>query len=154
MPNVKVLLSQKVENLGDVGEIVSVRAGYARNYLLPGRFASIPTIGELKRLEKKRALIEAEYQKEKNEAETLAKKIEEIGDIEIFAKAGEAGKLFGSITAKEIVEKIEDKSGIKVPRKQLLLRRSITELGIHEIKIKFHPEVTAQVNVVVKAEEE
>ena len=154
MPNVKVLLSQKVENLGDVGEIVSVRAGYARNYLLPGRFASIPTIGELKRLEKKRALIEAEYQKEKNEAETLAKKIEEIGDIEIFAKAGEAGKLFGSITAKEIVEKIEDKSGIKVPRKQLLLRRSITELGTHEIKIKFHPEVTAQVNVVVKAEEE
>ena len=154
MANVKVLLSQKVENLGDIGEIVSVRAGYARNYLLPKGVASLPTVGELKRLEKKRASLEAEYQKEKTEAETLAKKIEEIGDIEIFTKAGEAGKLFGSITAKEIVEKIEDESGIKVPRKQLLLRRSITELGEHEIKIKVHPEVTTQVKVIVKAEKE
>ena len=154
MPNVKVLLSQKVENLGDIGEIVSVKAGYARNHLLPKGVASLPTIGELKRLEKKRAILEAEYQKEKTGAELVAKKIEEIGDIEIFTKAGEAGKLFGSITTKEIVAKIEDKSGIKVPRKQLLLKRSIAELGEYDIKIKLHPAVTIQIKVIVKAEEE
>lgn len=154
MPNIKVLLSQKVENLGDIGEIVSVRAGYARNFLLPKGVASLPTIGELKRLEKKRAILEAEYKKEKTSAELVAKKIEEISDIEIFAKAGEAGKLFGSVTTKEIVEKIEDKSGIKIPRKQLLLRRSITELGEYNIPIKLHSEVTTQIKIIVKAEEE
>ena len=153
MPNVKVLLNEKVEKLGDLGEIVSVKPGYARNYLLPQGLATIPTLGEVKRIQKRKELLQKQYEEEKAKAEEIAKKLAKTGDIEIIRKAGDAGKLFGAVTSKDIVEKIKDHTGIEISKKQLLLKRSINEIGETLIKIKLHTEVTAEVKIVIKAEE-
>lgn len=154
MAHVKVLLNERVEKLGEVGDLVNVRAGYARNFLLPNKLASLPTLGELKRLEKKRKLLEEKLKEEKAKAEDIAKKINELGQLEITAKAGEASKLFGSITTKDITEAIKDKADIELARKEVLLKKSITELGEYNVKIKLHSEVTTELKIVVKKEEE
>ena len=153
MPNVKVLLNEKVEKLGDIGEIVSVKPGYARNFLLPQGLGTLPTVGEVKRIQKRKELLEKQYQEEKAKSEEVVKKLSDFGDIEIFAKSGEAGKLFGAITAKDIAEKIKEKIGVEISRKQVLLKRSIGEIGEYQIKLKLHNEVTTQVKVVIKKEE-
>ena len=153
MPNVKLLLNEKIDKLGEIGEIVSVKPGYARNYLLPRNLATIPTVGEVKRIQKKKALLEKLYQEEKAKAEELAKRISDLTQIVIIGNAGEAGKLFGSITAKDIAEKLKEELDVEVPRKQVQLKRSITDLGEYEIKLKLHNEVTAQIKLVVKKEE-
>ena len=154
MPNVKLLLNEKIDKLGEIGEIVSVKPGYARNYLLPNNLATIPTVGEIKRIQKKKALLEKLYQEEKAKAEELAKLINDLTQLVIIGNAGEAGKLFGSITAKDIAEKLGEKLEVEISKKQILLKRSITDLGEYEIKVKLHNEVTAQIKLVVKREEE
>ena len=154
MSNVKLILNENVEKLGEVGDIVAVRSGYARNYLLPNRLATLPFPGEIKRIAKKKKLIEEQYQKEKAEAEELAKKVENHGPFVFLAKAGEAGKLFGTVTAKEITEKINSEVEIKIQRKQVLLKRALNELGDYEVKIKLHNEVQPQVKIVIKNAEE
>ena len=153
MPNVKVLLKEKVEKLGDIGEIVSVKTGYARNYLLPEKLAAIPTPGEIRIIQKKKDLLEKQYQEEKNKAQELVTKIEKLSVIEMIGNAGEAGKLFGRITPKDIAQKLTDLIGEKVDRKQVLLKRSISELGEYQIDLKLHNEVNAQIKLVVKIEE-
>ena len=153
MPNVKLLLNEKIDKLGEIGEIVSVKPGYARNYLLPRNLATIPTVGEVKRIQKKKALLEKLYQEEKAKAEELAKLINDLTQLVIIGNAGEAGKLFGSITAKDIAEKLKEELEVEIPRKQILLKRSITDLGEYEIKVRLHNEVTAQIKLVVKKEE-
>ena len=153
MPNVKLLLKEKVEKLGEIGEIVSVKPGYARNYLLPNDLAVLPTTGEIKRIQKKKELLEKQYKEEQTQAEEIAKKLNALGQIVVMAKAGEAGKLFGAITAKDIVEKINKELDSAIQRKQVLLKRSIGELGEYTIKLKLHTEVTTEIKIVVKNEE-
>ena len=153
MPNVKVILNEKVDKLGEVGEVVSVKPGYARNFLLPEGLATIPTSGEVKRILKKKALLEKQYQEEKLQAENLIQKLASIGEITFSAQAGEAGKLFGRITAKDIAEKLSELLGEKVERKQVLLRHSISELGEFDIKLKLHNEITGEIKVVIKNQE-
>lgn len=153
MPNIKILLNEKVEKLGDIGEIVIVKPGYARNYLIPKGLATIPSPGEINRLKKKKELLEKLYQEEKVQAETIVSKLNEIREIVILARSGESGKLFGAITAKDIAEKINEQLESNIQRKQVLLRRSISEIGEYQIKLKLHSEITAQVKVVVKKEE-
>jgi len=152
MTNVKVLLKEKVEKVGDIGEIVSVKAGHARNYLLPEGLALVPTVGEIKRIQKKKALLEKMHQDEKLKAEEIVKRLNQIAELVIFAKAGEAGKLFGKITTKDIAEKINNELGIEISKKQILLKRSIGELGEFDIKLKLHSEVSANIKVVIKKE--
>ncbi len=154
MPNIKVLLNDNVEKLGQIGEIVSVKPGYARNYLLPEGLAAIPTVGEIRRIQKKKELLEKQYQEEKVQAEEVLKKLNNHGDFVILVKAGEAGKLFGAITAKDIVERVNSEAGVDITRKQVQLKRAIGEVGEYSIKLKLHNEVSAEVKFVVKKEEE
>ena len=153
MPNVKLLLKDNVEELGNIGDIVSVKPGYARNYLLPNGFATLPTPGEVKQIEKKKALLQKQFEEEKAQAEEVSKKLSDIGKIEFSAEAGEAGKLFGRITAKDIVEKIKSEHDIKIDRKQIQLKKSIGELGEFDINIKLHADVMGQIKVIVKQSE-
>ena len=153
MPNVKLLLKEKVEKLGDVGEIVSVKPGYARNFLLPNDLAVMPTPGEIKRIQKKKELLEKQYQEEKVQAESIAKRLSEVIKIEMNSEAGEAGKLFGRINAKDITEKLNSQFGLEINKKQILLKTPISELGEFDIKIKLHSEVTAQIKLVIKKTE-
>ena len=154
MPNVKLLLNEKVHKLGEVGEIVSVKPGYARNFLIPQGLGTIPTPGEVKRIQKKKALLEKQYLEEKQQAEEIAKKITELGKITITVKAGEAGKLYGRITAKEIVERLKDDADIEISKKQVLLKKPISEVGEFQIKFKLHSEVTPELKLVIKDEEQ
>ncbi len=149
MPNIKLLLKEKVEKLGEIGEVVSVKPGYARNFLLPNDLAAIPTPGEIKRIQKKKELLEKQYQEEKAQAEEIAKKLGKITKTEMNAEAGEAGKLFGRITAKDIAEKLTSELGIEINKKQILLKKAITDLGEFDIKIKLHNEVTAEIKLTV-----
>lgn len=156
MPNVQILLKDNVEDLGRIGDIVSVKPGYARNYLLPKGFATLPTIGEIRQVEKKKALLEKDYQEAKVKAEELVTKLNEFGAFEIIAKAGDSGKLFGSITTKDIAEKLNEKlsvEGVKIERKQIQLKKAIHEIGQYTIKLKLHNEVHPEVTLEVKAEE-
>ncbi len=153
MPNVKLLLKEKVEKLGDIGEVVSVKPGYARNFLLPNNLAAIPTLGEIKRIQKKKELLEKQYQEEKVQAEGIAKRLSGAAQIEMNAEAGEAGKLFGRITAKDIVEKLNSQFSIEINKKHVLLKKPISDLGEFDVSIKLHSEVTAQIKLVVKKTE-
>ena len=154
MPNVKVLLNENVEKLGRIGDIVSVKPGYARNYLLPEKLATIPTAGEIRRTQKRKELLEKQYQEEKLQAEEIVKKLNNFGDFVIYTRAGESGKLFGAVTAKDIIERINSQLGLDITRKQVQLKRAIGEVGEHLIKLKLHNEISVEVKFVIKMEEE
>ncbi len=154
MPNVKVLLNENIEHLGRIGDMVSVKPGYARNYLLPEGLASIPTVGEIRRIQKRKELLEKQYQEEKAQAEEMVQNLNKFGDFVIYTRAGESGKLFGAITAKDIAERINSLLGLNIVKKQVQLKRAIGEIGEYSIKLKLHNEVTADIKFIIKTEEE
>lgn len=149
----KVILKKDMQSLGDIGDIIEVSDGYARNYLLPKNIVEIATAGALKNREKNIERIKAKAEKLHQEALAKAEKIQALELIEIEAKAGESGKLFGAITTKKLAELIHEKSGIEVDRKNILLEKPINHIGEYEMKVKFTTKVSAVLNVGVKASE-
>ncbi|MFR1671566.1 MAG: 50S ribosomal protein L9 [Candidatus Gastranaerophilaceae bacterium] len=149
----QVILRKDVQNLGEAGDIVNVKDGYARNFLLPQAAAEIATDGALKNREKNLARIKAKQEKLHAEALELAKKIEELGSLELSAKAGESGKLFGTITTKKLTEELQAKSGIEVDRKNVSLNAPINKVGEYKMLIKLTSKVKAELAVVVSASE-
>ena len=149
----KVILKKDMQSLGDIGDIIEVSDGYARDYLLPKNIVEIATAGALKNREKNIERIKAKAEKLHQEALAKAEKIQALELIEIEAKAGESGKLFGAITTKKLAELIQEKSGIEVDRKNILLERPINHIGEYEMKVKFTTKVSAVLNVGVKASE-
>ncbi|MDR2677407.1 MAG: 50S ribosomal protein L9 [Puniceicoccales bacterium] len=146
----EVILLKRVPKLGKEGDCVSVKAGYARNYLTVRKIAVIKERANRKQVEaliRNRAIREAN---EKAEAEALAKKIA-AARIIMTVRTGEQGKLFGSVSAKEIVTALEAQ-GISIDRDALHLPQPIRELGQHRIDAKLHPEVTTQVIIEVVSE--
>ena len=149
----EVILKKDVQNIGEAGDIVSVKDGYARNFLLPQNFAEVATKGAKENREKNLARIKAKQEKLHAEALELAKKIEELGSIEFSAKAGESGKLFGAITTKKLAEEIKAKLGIEVDRKTISLDAPINKLGKFTMNIKLTSKVKVSLDVVVTASE-
>ncbi|MGQ9472994.1 MAG: 50S ribosomal protein L9 [Candidatus Caldatribacteriaceae bacterium] len=148
----KVILTQEVENLGKEGDVVEVKAGYARNYLIPNNMAIEATPGNLSQIEKlrkKRALREA---KELEKIKFLQNKIEGLV-LKFSKKAGEKGKLYGSVTSREIAEAISKSIGLVFDRKYLVLPEPLKELGKHEVQIDFGKGVHARVVVDILPEE-
>ena len=149
----EVILKKDVQNIGEAGDIVTVKDGYARNFLLPQNFAEIATKGAKENREKNLARIKAKQEKLHAEALELAKKIEELGSIEFSAKAGESGKLFGAITTKKLAEEIKAKLGVEVDRKTISLDAPINKLGSFTMNIKLTSKVKVSLGVVVTASE-
>lgn len=149
----KVILKKDMQSLGDIGDVIEVSDGYARNYLLPKNIVEIATDGALKNREMNIERIKAKAEKLHQEALDKAEKVKSLGSVEIEAKAGESGKLFGAVTTKKLAEIILDKSGIEVDRKNILLERPINHVGEYEMKIKFTTKVSAVVNIIIKASE-
>ncbi len=152
MPTTEVILTEKIHNLGLEADIVKVKAGFARNFLVPSGKALEVTPATLRRiniLKAKRAEREA---KELNDAQDLARKINKL-KIDIELETGETGKAFGSITAADIAEKLKAALGgqIEIDRHKIHLERPIKESGKHEVIIKFHHDVTATLEVNVAA---
>ena len=143
----KVILKEEVPDLGQPGQIMDVAAGYARNYLLPRGLALLATPPNLKALEKQRHLIDAKVIKSRQDAEELAKRLEEIV-CKIVAKAGEQNRLFGSVTSQDIAEYL-GREKFQVDKKKILLEAPIKNLGNHVVPIRLHPEVRAHLKVLV-----
>ncbi|MEG1583973.1 MAG: 50S ribosomal protein L9 [Anaerovorax sp.] len=144
-----VILKKDVKGLGKAGEIVKVSDGHARNLLLPKGFATEATEGNVRNLEKAKALNEEKKQKEMDEAKTLAAKIESQKVI-LKTKGGEGGKLFGSITSKDIAEALEQQHKVTIDKKKFVLESPIKHTGSFQVDIKLYTEITAKLTVVVE----
>ncbi len=150
MANHEVLLLKPVDGLGAEGDQVKVRAGYARNYLLPQGMAMPLTQANRKRVEALKKARTAREAKELDGASALAKQIEKTA-IAFAVKTGEGGKLFGAVTANDIHEKLAA-AGINVEKRRIHLGQPVKTLGKHEVKIRLHPEVSVELTFDVVSE--
>ena len=149
----QVILKKDVQNLGEAGELVNVKDGYARNFLIPKNFAEVATEGALKNREQNLARIQAKQEKLHQEALAKAAEIEKLGQIELSAKAGESGKLFGTITTKKLCEELKEKANIEVDRKTVSLNAPVNKIGEFTMLIKLTSKVKTELKVVVTASE-
>jgi large subunit ribosomal protein L9 len=150
---VQVILLERVEKLGQMGQVVDVRPGYARNFLLPQKKALRATKDNLAYFETQRSQLEAQNLARKSEAEQVAQKLDGLSVI-VIRQAGESGQLYGSVTARDVAQAITE-GGFTVGRSQIVLERAIKTLGLHKQRVVLHPEVsvTVTVNVAQSAEE-
>lgn len=149
----EVILTKEVQNIGEAGDIVKVKDGYARNFLFPQNLATKATAGAIKNREQNLARIKAKQEKLHAEALATCEKLNAVEVIEISAKAGESGKLFGAVTTKRLAEEILAKTGIEVDRKNITLDAPLNKLGSFTMKIKLTSKVSAEVPVRVVASE-
>lgn len=143
-----VILIKDVKGVGKAGEVVKVSDGYARNMLLPRGLATEATEGNVRNLEKQKAIQEASRQKELAEAKELAAKLAQL-KVTILTKSGEGGRLFGSITSKDIAEALTEQHKISIDKRKFVLENPIKHTGDYEIDIKIFTEVTAKLKVTV-----
>ena len=149
----ELVLLQRVENLGQMGDEVRVKDGYARNFLLPQGKALRATKANLARFEAERAQLEAQNLERRSEAEAVTAKLDGQQFV-IIRSASEAGSLYGSVNARDIAE-VTTEGGFTIERGQVVLDRPVKELGLHPIRIVLHPEVIATVSInVARSEEE
>ena len=149
----EIVLLQRIEKLGQMGDVVSVKDGYARNFLLPQGKALRATKSNLVRFETERTQLEARNLERRGEAEAVAAKLDGQQFV-IIRQASEAGSLYGSVTSRDVAEIATD-GGFSVERGQVVLDRPVKELGLHPVRVVLHPEVTATITVnVARSEEE
>ncbi|HSU17983.1 50S ribosomal protein L9 [Longimicrobium sp.] len=147
----QVILRQRIETLGDAGEIVDVKPGYGRNYLIPQGLAYEATDANKRRLEAERARTAAKEAETMQDAQKRAASIEGVS-LTFNARAGQEGKLFGSITSADIAEKLAEQ-GITIDRRQIELDEPIKTLGVTSVPVRLHPQVRPEVKVWVIAED-
>ena len=148
--NVQVILNEDVPNLGNTGDVVRVRSGYARNYLLPRKLAVEANTKNLRAFEHHKRIAMGKREAQKNEAAGLKDKLQAL-TITIGAHAGEEGKLFGSVTNIDIERALREK-GFAIDRRKIHLAEPIKQLGEFTVPVKLQPEVEASLKVEVKAE--
>ena len=145
-----VILLKDVKGTGKAGEVVKVSDGYARNRLIPKGLAKEATEGNIRNLEKQKEIADEKRAEQKAAAQKQAEKINEI-TLTIRSKGGESGKLFGSITSKDIADALQEQENIKVDKKKIFLDSPIKQTGSSEVTVKLFPEVTAvlKINVII-----
>jgi large subunit ribosomal protein L9 len=150
---IELILLERVEKLGQMGQLVKVKPGFARNYLLPQRKALRATKENLSYFENQRAQLEANNLQRKAEASEVGAKLEGL-TIVLVRQAGENGQLYGSVSARDVAEAVTE-AGFTIERSQVVLERPIKNLGMHPVRIVLHPEVSVTVtaNVAQSAEE-
>ncbi|MCH7598519.1 MAG: 50S ribosomal protein L9 [Myxococcales bacterium] len=151
MSAIDVILRENVAKLGSAGDLVSVKPGYARNYLVPGGMAILATHANVKALEHNKRVISEKLAKDLKDLRATSHKLKSMV-IEVKRRAGEDGKLFGSVTTQNIAELIAEK-GMKIDRRKIVLPESIKEVGEHTIGIKLHSDIDTTVKLIVSLEE-
>ena len=146
-----VILKKDVKGTGKAGEIVKVSDGYARNMLLPKGLATEATEGNVRSLEKQKALAAEKKAEEKAAAQALAEKLNAVG-VTIKTKAGEGGRIFGSITSKDIADALKEQHKLTVDKKKIQLDNPIKSTGEMSVNVKLYTEVSAQPKVTIVAE--
>ncbi len=147
----KVVLMHAVDNLGEAGEVVEVADGYARNYLIPRGLAERATPENIAGWEQEKARREKQAARAREEARKLAEVLEGA-EVDLVARAGESGKLFGSITAANIADALQDKLGARIDRRTIDLSEPLRELGEHEVRFALYEDIDAFVKVKITAE--
>lgn len=150
MATTTVLLREDVDNLGARGETVKVKAGYARNYLLPRKLAVEATAGNVKQIEAERAALLRKEAKERGTAEAQAEQLRKVR-LNIERKVGEHGHLYGSVTAMHVADALKEQ-GYEVDRRRILLADSIREVGEYSVPVRLHRDVTVEVQLTVAGE--
>ena len=145
----EVILLEDVKSLGKKGQIVNVNDGYARNFILPKKLGLEANNKNLNDLKLKKANDEKIAQEQLEEAQELGKKIE-AGKVELAIKVGEGGRTFGSVSTKEIAAAVKEQMGYDIDKKKIQLKEAIKALGTHNVPVKLHTKVTAELKVVVK----
>jgi large subunit ribosomal protein L9 len=153
MKALKVILRQNIDKLGDAGEVVSVKPGFARNYLLPRGFAYEATKGNLRRIEEDKSRAEARTRRDYLESRRRASQLEGVS-LTFHAKAGEESKLFGSITSADIADRLNEQGlDFQVDRRTIELDEPIKALGVFAVPVRLHADVKPEVKVwVIKAD--
>ncbi len=151
MRNVKLILRESIPRLGEAGDQVEVKVGFARNYLLPQRKAIRATEGRIREIEHNRRVVKENLAKEIQTFENLRHRLQST-PLEVSARVGEEGKLFGSVTSAQIVQLLAEK-GFEIDRRKIALDEPIKEAGEHRVSIRLHPDVTAQLSVTVRPED-
>jgi len=150
MSTTKVLLREDIDNLGGRGEIVKVKAGYARNFLLPQGIATLATKGNIKQVEQERSILLKKSANEKSTAEAQAEQMKGIA-LHFERRAGEGGTLFGSVTSMDIASALQAK-GYEIDRRKIQLKDTIKETGDYTVNVRLHRDVTIEIPVTVTAE--
>jgi large subunit ribosomal protein L9 len=149
----EVVLLERVEKLGQMGDVVNVKDGYARNYLLPQSKALRATAANMAQFEAQRAQLEARNLEAKTEAAAVAEKLDGQQFV-IIRQASEAGSLYGSVVARDVAD-VATEGGFTVEKRQIVLEKPVKELGLHDMRVVLHPEVSATITVnVARSEEE
>ena len=151
MSAVKLILTESVHNLGEAGDVVSVKPGFARNFLLPQGKAIPATESRVKELEHHRRIVAEKAAKELKDLRTRKDQIEALA-LEISARAGEGGRLFGSVTSAQIAELLATR-GFEIDRRRIELREGIKQVGEHAVPVKLHRDVVARIKLKVVAVE-
>jgi len=150
----KVILKQTVANLGEPGQVVTVKPGYARNYLLPQGLAYEASAGNLARIEEEQAREEERSRRDYLEARRRASQLEDVS-LTFHARASEEGKLFGSVTSGDVVDQLNQRElDFEVDRRQILLEEPLKALGAYQVPLRLHPDVTLDVEVKIEREED
>lgn len=142
-----VILLERVEHLGQMGDVVHVKPGFARNYLLPQRKAVRATDENRKQFDQRRAQLEASNLQRRSEAEAVAAKMAGLG-VTLIRQAGESGQLYGSVSGRDLADAVSD-AGFSIGKQQVRLNAPIKTLGIHPVGITLHPEVIVTINANV-----
>jgi len=143
----EIILRQGVENLGGPGDVVNVKAGYARNYLLPHGLAYEATPGNLKRIQQERDRLEAAENERRAGTQGIAESLEQVS-LTFSARVGEEGKLFGSVTATDIAQQLEAQ-GFHIEKRQIDLQEPIKALGVYRVPVRLHADVKPEIRVWV-----
>ena len=147
----EVILLERIEKLGQMGDVVKVKDGFARNFLLPQKKALRASENNLSYFEKERVVLEAKNLEQKQEAENILEKLDNLNLI-ILRQAGETGQLYGSVSTTDIKKSLDEK-GFIVEKNQIKLDKPIKELGIHSTNIRLHPEVQAMISLIISRTE-
>lgn len=147
----KVILQQDIKKLGNKGDIVEVSDGYGRNFLLPKKFAVEATAANIETAKQKANSARRKKQQAADEARLLAAQLEKVS-VTVAVRIGEGGKLFGSVTGKDIADVLEKANGISIDRRKISLKTDVTGSGEYEAVIRVHPEITSTIKVQVVAE--
>ncbi len=147
----EVILLERIENLGQMGDTVAVKPGFARNYLLPQKKALRATKENLALFEAQRAQLEAQNLEKRQEAEKVSGKLDGLSVV-MIRSAGDTGQLYGSVSARDIADAVTE-AGFTVVRSQIILDKAIKVLGLHPIRVRLHPEVAVEIQVNVARSE-
>lgn len=148
-----VILMERIEKLGQMGDVVSVKPGYARNFLLPQKKALRATKDNLARFEQERAQLEADNLQRRDEAQKVGEKLDGM-TVTLVRQAGEGGQLYGSVNSRDLADAVTE-AGVTIERRQVALTAVIKTLGLHPVRVQLHPEVSVTITAnVARSEEE